>query len=99
MKLKPPRTRPEFIRYLRDVFDKLEATHACDCFDEINLGNLIEEVSIMACRFGAGHLIDPQCHTMKTREALVVVGRLLAWAEQNPGNYFDSRQAADYIGV
>ncbi len=99
MKTKPPKTRQEFVRYLRDVFVKLEYAHTSDYIEEIDLANLIEEVSVTACRFGAGHLIDPQHHTMKTREALVVVGRMLAWAEQNPGDYFDSRQAADYIGV
>jgi hypothetical protein len=99
MNLKSPKTKQEFARYLRDVFVKLEHAHTSDYFEEMNLADLIEDVSVTACRFGAGHLIAPQHHAMKTREALVVVGRLLAWAEQNPGDYFDSRQAADYIGV
>ncbi len=33
-------------------------------------------------RFGAGDLIGPQRHIMTPREALVVVGRLLAWVEK-----------------
>jgi hypothetical protein len=99
MKLKSPRTKQEFVRYLRDVFVKLEHVHTSDYFEEMSLADLIEEVSVLACRCGAGDLIDPHHHAMKTRNALVVVGRLLAWAEQNSGDYFDSRQAADYIGV
>lgn len=99
MKLKPPKTRQEFTHFLRDVFVKLEHAHTTDYFEEIDIADLIEKVSVLACRFGAGDLIAPQHHTMKTREALAVVGRLLNWAEQNSGDYFDSRQAADYIGV
>ena len=93
------KNRQEFTRYLRDVFDKLEDTHTSDHFEEMDLADLIEQVSITACRFRAGDLIGPQRQIMAPREALAVVGRLLAWAEQNPGDYFDCRQAADYIGV
>lgn len=99
MKLKLPKTRREFIRYLRDVFDELQLAHTTDYFEEMDLAALVEEVSVTACRFGAGHLIDPHHHMMNTRQALIVVGRLLAWAEHDPGDYFDSPQAADYLGI
>lgn len=99
MKRKLPKTKREFIHYLQDVFDELKDVHTSDCFEEMDLAALIEDVSVVACRFGAGHLIDPYHHIMKTREALVVVGRLLAWAEASPGGYFDSPQAADYLGI
>lgn len=97
--MKPPRNRQEFIRYLRDAFDTVEDAHTSDHFEEMSLADLIEEISVMACRFGAGELIDPKHHIMTPRDALVVVGRLLAWAERNPGDHFDSQQAADYLGV
>jgi excisionase family DNA binding protein len=97
--MKPPRTRQEFTRYLRDGFGQLQAIHEADFFEQVEIADLVEEVSVMAARFGAGHLIDPPHQMMKPREALVVVGRLLAWAEENVGNYFDSSQAADYLGI
>lgn len=99
MKMKPPKNRQDFTRFLRDAFDNVKDAHTSDHFEEMSIADLIEEISVMACRFGAGDLIDPKRHIMTPREALVVVGRLLAWAESNPGDYFDSRQAADYIKV
>lgn len=98
-KAKPPRTRQEFTRYLRDAFDQLQAVHEADEFEQIDIAATVEEANIHACRFGAGDLIDPQHSMMKPREALVVIGRLLAWAEGNRGDYFDSSQAADYLGI
>jgi excisionase family DNA binding protein len=97
--MKPPRTRQEFTRYLRDTFDQLQAIHEADSFEQVEIADLVEDVSVMAARFGAGHLIDPPHPRMKPRDALVVVGRLLAWTEENRGSYFDSSQAADYLGI
>ena len=97
--VKTPRTKQEFARYLREAFDQLQAIHEANSFEEMEIADLVEEVSVTAARFGAGHLIDPPHQVMKPREALVVVGRLLAWAEENPGTYFDSSQAADYLGI
>ena len=81
MKPRFPKNKKDFVRYLRDVFDDLQTAHVSDLFEEMSLADLIEEVCVMACRFGGGHLINPHHHIMKTREALAVVGRLLAWAE------------------
>lgn len=99
MSMKPPRTKQEFTRYLRAAFDRLQAIHEADSFEQMDIAQLVEEVSVTACRFGAGHLIDPPHQAMTPREALVVVGRLLAWSEENLGSFFDSSQAADYLGI
>ena len=99
MKTKPPKTKRDFVRYLRDVFDDLQDAHVSDLFEEISLADLIEEVSATACRFGAGHLIEPFQYMMKTREALAIVGRLLVWAERTTEDHFDRAQAADYLGI
>ena len=82
MSTKLPRTKQEFARYLSDTFDELQAIHGADEFEQIDIAAKVEEVSVIACRFGAGHLIDPPHQMMKPREALVVVGRLLAWTEK-----------------
>ncbi len=98
-KMKQPRTKQEFCRYVRDAFDQLQTIHEADEFEQIDIAAMVEEISIHACRFGAGDLIDPPHDLMTPREALVVVGRLLAWTERNSGDYFDSSQAADYLGI
>ena len=98
-KTKAPRTRQDFTRYLRSVFDRIQAVHEADESEQIDIAAIVEQASIYACRFGAGDLIDPPHNAMTPREALVVIGRLLAWAEQNSGDYFDSSQAADYLGI
>ena len=98
MKTKPPRNRQEFTRYLRDAFDTVKDAHTSDHVEEFSIADLIEEISVLACRFGAGDLIDPQRHTMTPREALVVVGRLLAWAEQELSPTLDVYELAMRLG-
>ena len=99
MKPRSPKTKRDFVRYLRDLFDDLQTADVSDFFEKMSLADLIEDVNMTACRCGAGHLIEPYRHMMTTREALAVVGRLLSWAESNRGDYFDSVQAADYLGI
>lgn len=82
MKTKTPRTLSDYREYLESAFDILESDHASDFFDQMQIANQVEEASTLACRFGMGDLIDPQHHIMTPRQALVVVGRLLARAEK-----------------
>ena len=82
MNTKTPRTIREYREYLQDAFDTLKSDHASDFFDQMQIADQVEEASVLACRFGAGHLIETKHHVLTPREALVLVGRLLAWVEK-----------------
>ena len=97
--MKPPKTKQEFARYLQGAFNTARDAHTSDTFDETAIAGLIEEVSIHACRFGAGDLIDPQRQTMTPREAIVVLGRLLARVEQESSPTLDVYELATRLGL
>jgi excisionase family DNA binding protein len=82
MKPRTPRTLREYREYLQDAFDTLKSDHASDFFDQMQIADQVEEASVLACRFGAGHLIETKHHVLTPREALVLVGRLLAFVEK-----------------
>jgi predicted DNA-binding transcriptional regulator AlpA len=88
---------------LREQFDVLEALvehGAPDFYTGIEVAELVEQAQRLACRFGAGHLIGNPSPTPTPIQALAVVGRLLAWAEQgDPPDLLAVREVADKLGT
>jgi hypothetical protein len=74
-------TLQDLRRHLQDSFDTISAVWQYgDWFEGLDAIGLAEEACRLACRFGC----DVPMTTAKTpQEALRVVGRLLAWAEQD----------------
>ena len=99
MNARTPRTLSEFRNYLQDAFDTVKDDHASDFFDPMEIADQVEEASVLACRFGAGDLIDSQHHVLTPREALVLVGRLLAWVEKEVRSpTLDVHEMASLVG-
>jgi excisionase family DNA binding protein len=90
--------KSEFARHLQVTFDQLSAIHGSDYFNQVETAELLESISVEACRHGAGHLIDTEKPTATAREALVVVGRLLDYFTPKP-ELLTVKQAADTLAV
>jgi len=74
-------TLQDLRRHLQDSFDAISAVWQYgDWFEGLDAIGLAEEACRLACRFGC----DVSMTAAKTpQEALRIVGRLLAWAEQD----------------
>jgi predicted DNA-binding transcriptional regulator AlpA len=79
---KQPKTKRDFARWLQAVFDDLKDARDADFYEQMEIAQMVEEASVWASRFGAGHLIDQERPMVSPRDALTVIGRLLAWAEK-----------------
>jgi excisionase family DNA binding protein len=90
--------KDKFLRTLQETFDQLSAIHQSDFFDQVEFAELVESLSVEACRHGAGHLLDPEKPAMSAREALVVVGRLLDYLTPK-SNLLTAKQAGAVLGV
>ena len=66
-----------------------------------NLGcHLVEQARRLACRFGAGQLIGDESPTQTPLQALAVIGRLLAWADEgDPPDLLSVRDVAAKLGT
>jgi predicted DNA-binding transcriptional regulator AlpA len=76
-----PRTHRQFRDWLEDTFDDLDPLCQYadpDDFDQMEIAQQVEQASRLACRFGAGDLIESEEPRRTPREALAIVGRLLA---------------------
>ena len=76
-----PRTPRQFRDWLEDTFDDLEPLCQYadpDDFDQMEVAQQVEQASRLACRFGAGDLIEPEKPMRTPRDAMAIVGRLLA---------------------
>jgi predicted DNA-binding transcriptional regulator AlpA len=85
MRKTEPQTFPQFLRWLQAEFDDMDfyCRHAeADYFEQLQIGETVEQACRLACRFGGGHLIGKEQGVVTPREALVVLGRLLAWARE-----------------
>ena len=103
---KEPRNLTQFLHWLERQFADMEVYTRfaeVDFYDKLGIAEMVEQASRLACRFGGGHLIGREQGVLTPREALVILGRLLAWAReqssQPAGKYLDSQAAADYLGI
>ena len=92
------KTHQDLNRQLRSVFDLLATMDELgepDFFDRLDLEQQMEATSRLASRFGAP--LGDKGETIQSYMAYI--GGLLAWANSKPATYFDSTQAADYLGI
>lgn len=101
--MKNPANKTAFRRWLCERFDVLEALvqHGePDFYTGIEVADLVEEAQRLACRFGAGNLIGDERPRPTPMQALAVLGRLLAWAEQGePPDLLSVRDVAAKLGT
>ena len=101
--MKHPTNKTAFRRWLREQFEVIEVLvehGAPDFYTGIEIADLVEQAQRIACRFGAGHLIGDELPTPTPRQALAVIGRLLAWAEQgDPPDLLSVREVAGKLGT
>jgi excisionase family DNA binding protein len=96
------RTFESFRRWLQANYDELDMVcqyAAPDPFQNALATDTVEEAGRFACRFGAGHLLDAKVPILSPREALAILGRILAWADQVERPFFDSSAACNYLGI
>ena len=82
---KEPRTLPQYVKWLQSAFDDMEvyARYAeVDFFDKLGIADTVEQASRLACRFGGGHVLEEEKGVRTPREALAILGRLLAWTQE-----------------
>lgn len=100
-----PRTFPQFLRWLQGEFDDMEtcARYAePDYFEQLQIGETVEQACRLACRFGGGHLIGREQGILTPRDALVILGRLLAWAREQssqPAALLSADEVGRLLGV
>ena len=101
--MKHPTNKTAFRRWLHEQFEVIEVLvehGAPDFHTGIEIADLVEQAQRLACRFGAGHLIGDQFPTPTPLQALAVLGRLLAWAEQgDPPDLLSVRDVAAKLGT
>ncbi len=100
--MQSPKSKAAYRRWLRQQFDILEALDSTDpdFYDMLDTAALMAQACRYACRFGGGHLIGDELPMATPREALAVVGRLLAWAEQgDPPDLLSVRDVAAKLGT
>ena len=98
--MKTPTSKASFRRWLKAQFEIVEALDATDpdFYDMLDVADTAEQAARLACRFGAGHLVDTG-PVMTVRQALAIVGRLLAWSEESDPDLLSAPQVAERLGV
>jgi len=100
-----PKNLSQFQRWLQSAFDDMEVCTRYaepDFFDKLGVAETVEQASRLACRFGGGHLIGKEQGVMTPREALVVLGRLLAWTREQssqPAALLSAEEVGRLLGV
>lgn len=101
--MKSPTNKSAFRRWLREQFEVLEALVQYgepDFYTGIEVADLVEHAQRLACRFGAGNLIGDEPPRPTPLQALAVVGRFLAWAEQGDApDLLSVREVAAKLGT
>ncbi len=95
-----PKNKTAYRRWLREQYDAIEALVEYgepDFFTGLEIAEMIEQASRLACRFGAGHLIGNSPPTTPL-EALAVLGRLLAW-QPDPPDLLSVEEVAGRLGT
>ena len=98
------KSKKAFRRWLCERFDEIEILCELgqpDFYDQLCMAALVEQASRYACRLGGGDLIGSEQPTMTPRQALVVIGRLLAWSGQpeHPPDLLSVSQVSDKLGL
>jgi len=100
--MQTPKSKAAYRRWLRQQFDILEALDSIepDFYDMLDIAALVGQACRYACRFGGGDMIGTEQPTVTPLQALAVLGRLLAWAEQsNPPDLLSVRDVAAKLGA
>ena|SRR5579872_6967483 len=100
--MQPPKSKTAFRRWLKPQFDEIETLCELgepDFFNQLNMATLVGQACRYACRFGGGDLIGTEQPTMTARQALVVIGRLLAWSEESTPDLLSVQEVAAKLGT
>jgi predicted DNA-binding transcriptional regulator AlpA len=102
--MQAPKSKKAFRRWLCERFDEIEAICEFgqpDFYESLDIAALVGQACRYACRWGAGHLIGSEHPTMTPRQALVVIGRLLAWSGQpnHQPDLLSVSQVAEKLGL
>ncbi len=101
--MKHPTTIPAFRRWLAEQFSVLETV--CQLgepsfFEQLDIYHTLEQAGILACRFGAGHLLEPLTPSVRPMDGLRVLGSLLAWSQQGKqSDLFTVGEVAEKLSV
>ena len=98
------KNKKAFRRWLKTHFDEIETICQLgepDFYESLDITATVDQACRYACRFGAGDLIGDEQPTMTPRDALVVIGRLLAWSEQpdHQPDLLSAHQVAERLGL
>ncbi|MEX0677114.1 MAG: helix-turn-helix domain-containing protein [Pirellulales bacterium] len=92
-----PRTLREFHAWLQDVFDGI-----CEGPTANEIEPMLQQAFRYACKFGAGELVGTISPLTEPDEALVILGRLLAWTADKttkPAELLSAKDIAEMLGV
>lgn len=102
---KEPKTFPQYLRWLRSAFADMEryARYAeVDFYEKLGIADTIEQASRLACRFGGGHLLEEERGLRTPREAMAILGKFLAWAQEQssqPAALLSAEEVGRLLGV
>ncbi|HUY90660.1 MAG TPA: helix-turn-helix domain-containing protein [Pirellulales bacterium] len=105
MRKTEPKTLAQYLKWLQATFDDMEiyTRHAePDFFEQLQIGETVEQACRLTCRLGGGHLIGKERGVMTPREALVILGRLLAWAREQssqPAALLSAEEVGRLLGI
>jgi excisionase family DNA binding protein len=85
-------------RALQDRFDTLVHLSTVDVWEGWQIAAWVEEAQLQGCQFGLDP-VAPETPSMTPRDALPIIGKLLAALPKVPSPYLDSDEAADYLRI
>lgn len=105
MRKTEPKTLPQYLKWLQAAVDDMDffCRHAeADFYEQLQIGETVEQACRLACRFGGGHLIGREQGVLTPRDALVILGRLLAWAREQssqPAALLSAEEVGRLLGI
>ena len=98
------KSKKAFRRWLCERFDEIEAICELgppDFYESLDMAATVDQACRYASRLGGGDLIGTEQTMMTPRQALVVIGRLLAWSEQpdHQPDLLSAHQVAERLGL
>ena len=98
------KSKKAFRRWLITQFDEIEAICEFgqpDFYDRLDITGTVDQACRYASRLGGGDLIGDEIPIATPRQALVVIGRLLAWSVRpdHPPDLLSVNQVSDKLGL